>query len=91
MHAHKVRLMGVHLMGVRLVGVHLTDIHLTGVYLIPRTADTSCTLGTFKRSLPGKAPYPGTWHLNYAGAWPLNFRRSLLGKAPYPGALASKL
>jgi len=74
--------MGVRLMGVRLVGVHLTGIHLTGVYLI---------LSTFKRSLPGKAPYPGTWYLNYAGAWPLNFRRSLLGKVPYPGWLASKL
>jgi hypothetical protein len=37
---------------------------------IPCTADTSCSLSSdlnFKRSLPWKAPYPGTWHLNYAG------------------------
>jgi hypothetical protein len=28
----------------------------------------------FKRSLPGKAPCPGIWDLNYPGAWPRNFR-----------------
>jgi hypothetical protein len=59
---------------------------------IPYTADTSYDLSrnikalNFKRSLPGKATYPGTQYLKYPGARPLNFRQLLPGKVPDPGA-----
>jgi hypothetical protein len=61
---------GMHLAGyyrrMPLIDVSLRGVYLTGVHLI----GVSPTLPTlrFKRSFPGKAPYPRTWYLNYPGA-----------------------
>jgi hypothetical protein len=50
-------------------GVYISlSVYLTSVYFILCTINISYSLISFKRSLPGKVPYPGTWYLNYAGA-----------------------
>jgi hypothetical protein len=52
--------MGVHLTGMHLMGIHFMGMYFIGVYLILYTTNTSCSLISFKRLLPGKEPYPGT-------------------------------
>jgi hypothetical protein len=59
-HLTGMHLMGIHFMGMHLIGVYLTGICFIGVYLILYTTNTSCSLISFKRLLPGKEPYPGT-------------------------------
>ena len=71
MYVHEVHANGVHACEVYAHEVHVYEVHAREVHAceinayemqmtpIPYTTNTSCSLISFKRSLPGKTPYLG--------------------------------
>jgi hypothetical protein len=56
-HACEMHVYEVHAHEIRACEINAYEMQMTP---IPYTTDTSCCLISFKRSLPGKVPYPGT-------------------------------